>query len=241
MRRSVLFRATGAVGLLTAVAVAAATMAGADATVLSGQVTPATVVLHASGTTTLRATVRANDGAGVLWADVDLRSAAGTDFNYVDNMAGSTAPGPSSWTGSVGFTKWYTTGKWYADIYVFSRGGGSTRTTRTFYVKRETRFVSFNASEPVRAGNRVSLSARLLRLDPAKGFVPYAGKKVQLQFLPSGSSTWRSKGTVTTNRVGALTARLAMTRPGSWRTWFVGTAHHAADASRADAVAYLAP
>ena len=229
-----------AVPVIAAVTVVASATAGADATVITADVAPATVVVRTTGSTALKASVQVTDQDGVLWADVDLRSATGGDFNYVDNMTGSGEPGPSRWSGSTGFTKWYATGKWYADVYVFSKGGGSTKVTRTFFVKRQTAFTDVNASEPVRAGSRSTISGRLTRLEPAKGMVPFAGKGVQLYFLPRGATKWQLKTTVPTDAKGRFTAALVMSRSGSWQARFPGSTHYAPAMSRADEVDVIA-
>jgi len=243
MRRSILGGGTAVLAAATAAVVAAATVAGADANaetqIVSAAVGPSTLVVGTTGAKTLRATVTATDDAGVLWADVDLRSARGGDFNYVDNMAGSTAPGESTWTGTTSFTKWYTPGKWYADVYVFSNGGGSTKVTRTFYVKRATRFDGFNASEPVRAGTRVTVTGRLLRVDAAADLVGFPRAPVQVQFLPSGARTWRTRATVSTDARGRFSVRLPMGGPGAWRAGFATTDAYAGSKTRTDAVAYV--
>ena len=79
---------------------------------------------------------------------------------------------------------------------------------------------------------------RLLRLNPARGYVGYQGKAMSVLFRPTGSRTWVLRGTVTTNSGGyfANFHTIRAWRDGIWKVRFNGTASYPPEGSRGDFV-----
>jgi hypothetical protein len=107
-----------------------------------------------------------------------------------------------------------------------------------FSVKRNTDIRDFNVAEPVTRGATIRMFGRLLRLDPAAGYVGYGGKTVRVLFRPAGTSTWVSRGTVTTSSQGYFTNSRTFRawRDGAWKVQFDGTVNYLPETSRADYV-----
>ncbi|MGH3365583.1 MAG: hypothetical protein ACRDOY_00040 [Nocardioidaceae bacterium] len=57
--------------------------------------------------------------------------------------------------------------------------------------------------------------AELLRLDPSAGNVGYWNKTRHVLFRPAGTTTWRERGTVTTNSVGLFANSRTFVRGGT--------------------------
>ena len=103
-------------------------------------------------------------------------------------------------------------------------------------VKRNTAMPAFNAGpEPVRRGAPVTVAGRLTRLDPNRGYVGYAGKRIDIYFKPNGGA-WILKGTTTTTTTGTWARRFPARVDGLWQVRFAGTSWHDAEISRADHV-----
>ncbi|MFE5190345.1 calcium-binding protein [Streptomyces sp. NPDC056628] len=79
------------------------------------------------------------------------------------------------------------------------------RDTGSFSLKRAARLTANASPEPVAKGARLIVTGRLVRADwDTYRYTGYAGRTVELQFRPKGSSTYRTVATAVTNGTGAL-------------------------------------
>ncbi|MGW7645492.1 hypothetical protein [Streptomyces bobili] len=79
--------------------------------------------------------------------------------------------------------------------------------------------------EPVVKGRKLTVTGRLTRAttDAATTFTGYAGQSVRLQFKKSGSSSYTTVKTATTNASGYLTTTVTATAAGTWRWSYTGS------------------
>jgi hypothetical protein len=86
--------------------------------------------------------------------------------------------------------------------------------------------LTVNASpEPVAKGAELTVSGRLTRAttDAATTFAGYAGQPVKLQFRKSGSTTYTTIKTVSTNATGYLSTTATANAAGYWRWSYAGS------------------
>jgi hypothetical protein len=107
-----------------------------------------------------------------------------------------------------------------------------------FSVLRNTMIRDFNVAEPATRGSFIRMYGRLVRLDPAAGYVGYGGTTMGVYFRPVGSKTWQKKGSVATTSAGYFTNTRTFRawQDGAWRVVFAGTATYLAETSHADYV-----
>ena len=107
-----------------------------------------------------------------------------------------------------------------------------------FSVLRNTMIRGFNVAEPATRGSYLRMNGRLVRLDPATGYVAYGGRTMGVYFRPAGTKTWQRKGSVTTTSTGYFTNTRTFRawQDGAWRVVFAGTATYLAETSHADYV-----
>ncbi|MGW5636555.1 hypothetical protein [Streptomyces sp. NPDC003832] len=93
--------------------------------------------------------------------------------------------------------------------------------------------------EPVAKGGRLTVKGRLTRAttDAATTFAGYAGQPVKLQFRKSGSSTYTTVKTVTTDSAGYLTTTTTANAAGYWRWSYAGSSTVASVNATGDGVA----
>jgi len=146
--------------------------------------------------------------------------------------------GTNTWRASTWVDKTYPTGKYRLAAFAFDADGNSSEADRldTVYVKRNTTMPTFDVGpEPATKGARLEVSGRLERLSADHGYVGYAGKRIDVQFKPTGG-TWTAKGSATTDAAGRWTRTVTASTSGTWRAVFAGTANYHAETSRADVV-----
>ncbi|MDL2080072.1 hypothetical protein QNN03_26880 [Streptomyces sp. GXMU-J15] len=100
--------------------------------------------------------------------------------------------------------------------------------------------LTVNASpEPVAKGGKLTVTGRLTRAtsDTATTFTGYAGQKVKLQFRKSGSSTYTTVKTVTTDSAGYLSTTTTASAAGYWRWAYAGNSTVASVKAAGDGVA----
>lgn len=140
---------------------------------------------------------------------MSFKSKSGDTSTYADNinLCGFDQPGRYNLKTEV---SWYD--------------GSNFRTQQrvsAFYVKRPTS-LTYNATpEPVKRGSKLHHTGQL-KYD-AFGYGDYygpAGVKLTLQFRPTGSSTFVTKGTITTKAQGKFDSTLVATADGTWRLIF---------------------
>jgi hypothetical protein len=162
----------------------------------------------------------------------------------------SGTPQEGTWRATIVLDRHSVTGAWVSEVGVRDSGSNGAFAGRVFdegyqvdpidefAVKRNTVIRGFNVGEPVSRGSYVRLYGRLLRLDPASGYVGYRGKTVQVLFRPAGSTTWNLKGTATTDSRGSFTrtGTFRAYRDGVWKVTFAGTDRYLPETSSGDYV-----
>lgn len=121
---------------------------------------------------------------------------------------------------------------------VLDPGEPTARGTTTVTFRRKTSFGStFNASpEPRKRGQKLKIAGKLFLADwSADAYVPYADRKVRLQFRPTGKS-WQNVAWVRTNAKGWARTTVTAKQTGTWRYVFPGDATAGKATSGADHV-----
>ncbi|MEI5528235.1 calcium-binding protein [Streptomyces brasiliscabiei] len=92
-------------------------------------------------------------------------------------------------------------------------------TSARIQVKRLARLATTQAGpEPVAKGAKLTVKGTLTRADwNTNTYVPHAGRSVALQFKRSGTSTYTTVKTVTTDSAGKLRATVTASSSGTWR------------------------
>ncbi|ULR51701.1 calcium-binding protein [Streptomyces deccanensis] len=92
-------------------------------------------------------------------------------------------------------------------------------TSAKIQVKRLAKLATTQAGpEPVAKGGRLTVTGALTRADwNTNTYVPHAGRSVALQFKRSGTSTYSTVKTVTTDAGGKLRTTVTATTSGTWR------------------------
>ena len=111
------------------------------------------------------------------------------------------------------------------DLYSPGHNSYSSPVT-AFMVKRETRLAVNASPEPVRKGQRLAVRGKLTRLSSSNTLVPFAGKRVGLNFRPDGGS-YRFVKSATTNRYGRVTSLVTAREDGTWALRYRGSASYA--------------
>ncbi|MGW3129606.1 calcium-binding protein [Streptomyces sp. NPDC001076] len=108
-----------------------------------------------------------------------------------------------------------------------------------FEVKRIAKLANTQAGpEPVAKGGRLTVTGALTRANwDTNVYAGYAGKSVALQFKKSGSSTYATVKTVTTDSSGKLKTTVTANASGTWRWKFAGTSTTTGATAYGDGVA----
>jgi hypothetical protein len=155
-----------------------------------------------------------------------------------------------TWRATMFLTKFDVPGVWSTRVTVRDSAengafaahaydeGYSVPPVDDFSVLRNTMIRGFNVAEPAARGSYLRMYGRLVRLDPAAGYVSYGGTAMGVWFRPAGSTTWQKKGSVTTTSAGYFTNSRTFRawQDGAWRVVFAGTAGYLGETSHADYV-----
>lgn len=97
-----------------------------------------------------------------------------------------------------------------------------------FKVKRYARLASTQASpEPVVKGHTLTVTGTLTRANwDTNAYAGYSGQSVALQFKKSGSSTYTTVKTVSTDSSGKLRTTVTANATGTWRWKFMQHRYH---------------
>ncbi|MFI6874484.1 calcium-binding protein [Streptomyces sp. NPDC050400] len=112
-------------------------------------------------------------------------------------------------------------------------------TSKTVKVKRYAKLTATQASpEPVVKGRTLTVTGALTRANwNTNSYAGYTSQKVALQFKKSGSSTYSTVKTVTTDSAGKLKTTVTANSAGTWRWKFAGTSTTSAVTAGGDSVA----
>ncbi|MBO1333604.1 calcium-binding protein [Streptomyces sp. VRA16 Mangrove soil] len=112
-------------------------------------------------------------------------------------------------------------------------------TSKTVKVKRYAKLTATQASpEPVVKGRGLTVTGTLTRANwNTNVYAGYTSQKVALQFKKSGSSTYSTVKTVTTDGSGKLKTTVTANYAGTWRWKFAGTGTTSAVTATGDSVA----
>ena len=251
--------ATTALALIGSSAVLAPAASAEDEApvIVSVDARPEVVGLYKASRTQVTVDVRVTDDVAVTTVQVSLLAKPGIgDDDVPPDSADASATLVSgtaqdgTWRATFFMDKRARTGLWSTEItvrdstengafagHVYDEGY-SVQPVDDVSIKRNTDIRGFNVAEPVTRGATIRMSGRLLRLDPVAGYVGYSGKTVRVLFRPAGTSTWVSRGTVTTSSQGYFTNSRTFRawRDGAWKVQFDGTANYLPETSHADYV-----
>ena len=251
--------AATAVALIGSSAVVAQSASAEDAApvIVAVDARPETVGLYGSGSTQVTVDVQVTDDVAVSSVQVKLLAAPriGDDDMPPDQALASASlvigtVQNGTWRATIFMDKRDVTGHWSTEIGVrdSTENGAfaghvydehySVPPVDDFWVKRNTWIRGFNVYEPVTRGATIRMTGRLLRLDPAVGYVGYRGKAIRVLFRAVGSTTWQNRGTVTTNSAGYFTNSRTFRawRDGVWKAQFLGTVNYLPETSPGDYV-----
>jgi hypothetical protein len=251
--------ASTAVALISAsVVVAPAALAvDEDPVIVSVDARPDPVGLYKSSSTTVNVDVVITDDVAVSSVAVEIMKAPrlGDDDVPPDHAAASATlvsgtEQNGTWRATMLLDKTALTGTWSTEVGVRDSAengafagrvydeGYSVEPVDDFAVLRNTMIRGFNVAEPATRGSYIRMSGRLVRLDPAVGYVGYGGKTIRVFFRAVGSGTWQQRGTVTTTRAGYFSNShtFVAREDGSWRVRFDGTATYLPETSHTDYV-----
>lgn len=132
----------------------------------------------------------------------------------------------------------------YVDVEVSDAAYNTTTKRFAFRLKRATYVSGFNATpEPVKKGKYLTVEGTLKRADWDRGaYVKYGARsqKVQIQFRPKTSSTYKTIKTVTLNKSSAVSTKIKVSgqvaRDGYYRLHFAGNGTSGATTSKGDFV-----
>ncbi|WP_156110798.1 DUF5707 domain-containing protein [Streptomyces adustus] len=131
-------------------------------------------------------------------------------------------------------------GTWHVSAYAIAPDSDAVflDSAADFLVQRETRLTVDATPEPVRFGRNLTVAGTVQHAGWAAGTaVPAAaGRSVDLQFRPAGSSTYCTLKTVTTAADGTVSTTVRAYLDGSYRWSYAGTADTAAAVSADDYV-----
>jgi hypothetical protein len=249
----------------TAVALISGSVGGApaalavdeDPVIVSVDTRPEPVGLYKSSSTNVSVDVVITDDVAVSSVAVEIVKAPrlGDDDVPPDRAAASatlvsgTAQN-GTWRATMPLDKTAITGMWSTEVGVRDSAengafaghvydeGYSVLPVDDFAVQRNTMIRGFNVAEPATRGSYIRMSGRLVRLDPAVGYVGYGGKTMRVYFRAVGSTTWQQLGTVTTSPAGYFSnsRTFLARRDGAWRVRFDGTATYLPETSHTDYV-----
>lgn len=135
-------------------------------------------------------------------------------------------------------------GRGYMDVSVYDPAYNVTTERFAFTLKRATYVSGFNVTpEPVKKGKYVTVKATLKRADWEQGkYVAYGAKsqKVQIQFRPKGTSTYKTIKTVTLGKGSAIKTKLkvsgSLAKDGYYRLSYAGNGTTGASVAAGDYV-----
>jgi hypothetical protein len=228
-----------------------------DPVIVSVDASPEPVGLWKSSSSQVKVDVVISDDVAVSEVQVEIVKAPRLgDDDVPPDRASATASLASgtaqngTWRATMSLTKNDIPGVWSTRVSVRDSAengafaahaydeGYSVPPVDDFSVLRNTMIRGFNVAEPTTRGSYIRMYGRLVRLDPAAGYVAYGGTTMVVYFRPVGSTTWQRKGSVTTTAAGYFTnsRTLRAWQDGAWRVVFAGTATYLAETSHADYV-----
>ncbi|MFE2533285.1 calcium-binding protein [Streptomyces sp. NPDC059371] len=132
-------------------------------------------------------------------------------------------------------------GTWHLDLEAAAYDGDfyTLDSSVTMKIKRYAKLATTQATpEPVAKGKTLTVTGALTRADwNTNKYVGFAAQKVALQFKKSGTSTYTTVKTVTTDSTGKLKTTTTANASGTWRWHFAGTGTTSSATAAGDGVA----
>ncbi|GGV29454.1 hypothetical protein GCM10010260_82460 [Streptomyces filipinensis] len=132
-------------------------------------------------------------------------------------------------------------GTWHLDLEASAYDGDyyTLDSSATMKIKRYAKLATTQATpEPVSKGKTLTVTGALTRADwNTNTYTGFAGQKVALQFKKSGTSTYTTVKTVTTDSAGKLRTTATANASGTWRWHFAGTGTTSSATAAGDGVA----
>ena len=215
-----------------------------DPVVKRVNVRPETVGLYKGRTSRITVVARIVDDVGVTEAFVGLvssRDESATQEFELERLSGT--PRDGLWGATLHSDNATPTGPWAGVVVATDAAGNESALDATtpadeFMVKRNTMILDFNVREPATKGSFLRMTGRLVRLDPARGYVGYRNKTMHVLFKAADSRTWVKVGEVRTSTTGSFTntRRFRARKDGTWVVVFDGTSNYLGEVSHRDYV-----
>jgi len=250
--RSAAAAAVGSLALVSFLApVAQADTSKGDTVFTALDFSKKTVNVGVSAAQTLTVTATAKDGSGIK--DIYGAKLVSSDDRIVHaDSADCTRPTSTTrkcvfkFTLDADRTDYYdlknsSAGTWYFTAEAAANDGDfyDLEDSAPVKVKRYAKLAVTQASpEPVAKGGTLTVTGKLTRANwDTNVYAGYSGKSVALQFKKSGSSTYATVKTVTTDSSGKLRTTVTANSAGTWRWKFAGTSTTGTATAGGDGVA----
>lgn len=110
-----------------------------------------------------------------------------------------------------------------AEVYFRSGGGDADDEGMTVLVQRNSRLTVNASPEPVAKGATLTVTGKVTRANwETRKYAAYGGRKVSLQFKPSGATSYTTVKKVTANASGTLRTTVKASGTGTWRWAYYG-------------------
>lgn len=229
-----------AAGCLSGAPAASAAQDRTDPVVQRAEILQDVVVLSRDGASRITVEVVVTDDvaveevfAGLFQGDDSHRSSGGISLDRFTRVGRTDTWRASTWVDST-----YRPGRYRLAVFAFDTNGnfGDREGLDAVHLKRNTTMPAFGAGpEPVRQGERLTVSGRLKQLSRDSRYVGYAGKVITISFKPTGGA-WTEKGVAVTDADGRWSRAFRARTDGTWRASFAGTASYHAETSSTDRV-----
>ncbi|WP_312885900.1 hypothetical protein [Streptomyces physcomitrii] len=110
-----------------------------------------------------------------------------------------------------------------AEVHFEDDGGDTDDEGLTAYVKRNSRLTVNASPEPVAKGKTLTVTGKVTRADwETRKYASYPGRRVSLQFKPTGTTTYTTVKKVYANNSGNLSTTVKASKTGTWRWAYYG-------------------
>lgn len=216
-----------------------------------GKAKVSSLVFGTTGTKTVSISVTASDDSGIKgvkiapWPKLIDPPVEGdaADFTDATCTASSTTTSVCTYSEKINVKTDFANevaGTWYLAVQVIGKDGGTTFKPKatSFSFKRQDKLTAANATpEPVKKNATLTVTSKLTRANwNTSKWQAYTKQSVKLQFLKSGTTTWKTIKTVTSSTTGAVKAKAKATASGKWRFVYAGNSVSSAVTSAADSV-----
>jgi hypothetical protein len=204
------------------------------------------VSVGTSAAKTIKVSVTATDDSGIKEADEFALSGPDNGFFTtskptctVVSATTSTCTASVTVDPKVDYLTNASAGTWYVDAWIDANDGDFVWKEKagSFKFQRAGKVTANASPEPVQKGKTLTVTGKLSRANwETLKYAGYSGQSVKLQYRKSGSSTYTTLKTVTSNSYGDLKTTVTASADGYYRYSFAGTTTTAAANATGDFV-----